>query len=117
MPASRSQHEPDGAGRPLPQRTEPASADERDFRASFGEELRQVLDVGTWQTGRDLTQEYARIEREVIEAVRREDEIQRRTRSDLFPKLFDPATAPPAGGVYAARRDALELVHRGLLFN
>jgi hypothetical protein len=31
--------------------------------------------------------------------------------------LFDPASAPPGGGVYAANGDVLRLIHRGLLFN
>ena len=88
-----------------------------DFRRSFGEELRQVLDVGTWHTGRDLTQEYDRIEREVKESVEAERDYQRRTRTEVFPKLFDPATAPPGGGVYAANPDILRLIHRGLLLN
>jgi hypothetical protein len=88
-----------------------------DFRASFGEDLRAVLDVGTWRTGWDLAQEYPRIEREVREAVAQEDDHQRRIRADVFPKLFDPATAIPEGGVYAANRDVLGLIHRGLLLN
>ena len=44
-------------------------------------------------------------------------QIQERTRTDVFPKLFDPATAPTNGGVYAANRDILSMVHRGLLLN
>src|SRR5205814_10411643 len=43
--------------------------------------------------------------------------IQERTRTDLFPRLFDPVKAPPGGGVYEANEEVLGLVHRGLLFN
>jgi hypothetical protein len=110
MPTTKAQEEPDP-------RTEPPPAGSGDFRASFGEELRDVLDVGRWESGRDLAQEYARIEREVREGVGREDELQRRVWADIFPKLFDPATSPPGGGVYAANPDVIRLVHRGLLFN
>src|SRR5205807_5953549 len=46
-----------------------------------------------------------------------EDEHQRRIRTDLFPRLFNPATAPPGGGVYDADRDVLRLIQGGLLFN
>jgi hypothetical protein len=98
-------------------RTPPASADNRDFRASFGEDLREVLDLGTWQSGRDITEEYTRIEGEVREAVREEGDLQRRVRTEVFPKLFDPATATPEGGVYEARRDVVAAAHRGLLLN
>src|SRR5437868_3586652 len=95
----------------------PAPASAGDFRESFGEGLEQVLDVNSWQSGRDLAQEYERIESEVREAVAREDEYQRHTRAVVFPKLFDPAAAPPGGGVYDANRDVLRLIQRSLLFN
>ena len=118
MATTKAQEEPDPQAAEVPRsRPEPAPASSRDFRASFGEDLRDVLDVGTWHSGRDLAQEYARIEREVREAVGREGELQRRVWADLFPKLFDPATSPPGGGVYVANPDVLRLVHRGLLFN
>jgi hypothetical protein len=64
-----------------------------------------------------VAQEYTRIEQEVKEALEQEDEHQRRIRADLFPRLFNPATAPPGGGVYDADRDVLRLIQRGLLFN
>jgi hypothetical protein len=93
----------------------PAPAGGADFREHFGEDLRDVLDVGTWQPGWDLAREYARVEREVGEALRREDDLQRRTRSLVFPRLFE--TAEGQGGVFKADWDVLRLVHRGLLFN
>src|SRR5262249_40175463 len=76
-----------------------------------------VLDLGTWRPGGDLAQEYERIEREVRRATAAEDDLQRRIRADVFPQLFNPASAPPGGGVYAANGDILRLIHRGLLFN
>src|SRR5688572_24108124 len=98
MPTTKS---PNDAGRDSPvSRPEPAPADNRDFRASFGEDLREVLDLGTWEAGRDVGREYARIEREVAEAVRDEADVQRRTHALVFPKLFDPTRAPPNGGFF-----------------
>jgi hypothetical protein len=87
-----------------------------DFRESFGEELSEVLDVSRWKPGGDLAQEYPRIEQEVREALAQEDETQRRIRTEIFPKLMDPAAAPGCG-VFAADMDVLRLIHRGLLFN
>jgi hypothetical protein len=83
----------------------------RAFRDSFGEELRQLLDVSAWETGWDLTREYARIEREVGEALRNESEVQRRTREHLFPRLVERG-----GGVFACRSDVIRAIHEGLLF-
>ncbi len=88
----------------------------RDFRASFGEDLAQILDVGTWQPGGDLAREYERVANEVREALTREDDLQRRIRRHVFPRLFDPRAATP-DGVYRANWDVLRLVHHGLLFN
>jgi hypothetical protein len=100
----------------LPLRSAPEPATAADFQQSFGEELRQILDVTTWRLGGDLAQEYPRIEREVREAIAQEDEHQRRIRTEVFPKLVDPASAPGCG-VFAANMDVLRLIHRGLLFN
>src|SRR5262245_23300704 len=118
MPSTRPQGEPNQpapADGPPADRAGPAPVNGDSFRESFGEDLRQVLDVNTWQPGHDLAREYGRIEREVREALAQEDDVQRRTRALVFRRLFDPAVAPPGGGVYRADLDAVRLVHRGLL--
>jgi hypothetical protein len=105
----------DGAGGVPRAEAEPAG--EQAFRASFGEELRDVLDVGSWLPGGDVLGEWQRVEREVAAAVAEEGELQRRIRADLFPRLFNHPEAPPGGGVYNANPAVLRLVQRGLLFN
>jgi hypothetical protein len=52
----------------------------------------------------------------VAEALAQENEHQRRIRTEVFPKLMDPASAPGCG-VFASSMDVLRLIHRGLLFN
>lgn len=96
--------------RPTP---EPTAAD---FRGSFGEELNHVLDVAKWRLGNDLAEEYPRIEGEVREALAQEDDDRRRIRTEIFPKLMDPASAPGCG-VFKSDMNVLRLIHRGLLFN
>ncbi len=73
----------------------PAPAGGGEFRETFGEELRHVLDVGTWQPGWDLAREYPRIEREVRDALAQEDEDQRGIRTQVFPRLFNAPAVPP----------------------
>jgi hypothetical protein len=102
------------ARQPMHLGNEPVDADS--FREGFGEDLRSVLDMATWRLGGDLAQEYPRIEREVGEALAQEDEYQRCIRTEVFPKLMDPASAPECG-VFAGNMDILRLIHRGLLFN
>ncbi len=93
-------------------------ADPDAFRAAFGESLAQVLDVTSWREGVDLIAEYARLEREVGEAVELETEVQGHVRREVFPRLRSSSAAPPEAGHYTDITTAeVEKVHRGLLFN
>jgi len=89
------------------------SADE--FRDSFGEDLGQTLDLATWRTDVNLTDEYRRIETEVRLAVEKEGEYQRHIRRDIFPRLQWGEV--PGCGVHEIPIGDIETVHRGLLFN
>jgi hypothetical protein len=88
-----------------------------EFEEGFGESLQQALDVDTWQTGEDLASVYERIDAEVREAVRQEEEYARLIREKLFPNLNTYPRAPKGAGVYAAQPADVERIHRGLLFN
>jgi hypothetical protein len=115
MPTTRPKAEPDPKAQAA--RTEPPPVSSRDFRDSFGEDLSAVLDVHSWAPAWDLTREYARVEREVRESLADEDNLQRRARALVFPRLFDPGVAAGQGGVFAANGDVIRLIHGGLLFN
>src|SRR5437660_7834344 len=86
------------------------------FRASFGEDLHQLLDLTTWRTARDLSAEYARMQADVDAAVEREGRVQRRVRAELFPRLAAAPGAPRGAGVYQVSADDIRLVHDGPLF-
>ncbi len=106
----------------VPPPAEPGRSDEvvisaEDFQKSFGEDIRQILDVHTWQSGSDLSQEYSRIEREVREAVQHEDKLHTEIRARVFPRLKMGPKAPKHAGVHAATLAMIADVHRGLLFN
>jgi hypothetical protein len=88
-----------------------------EFEAAFGEPLSRTLDLSTWNVGEDLASAYARLEKEVNEAVAQEDSYRAEIRKAIFPKLATLPGAPPNGGVYLAARTELERIHRGLLFN
>lgn len=88
------------------------------FRQSFGEPLAEVLNLASWRPGNDLLKEYARLEREVAEAVEFEGQMEAEVRAKVFPKLKAARGAPPEAGLYADITPAeVELTHRGLLFN
>src|SRR2546421_5568968 len=91
------------------------SADE--FEAAHGERLSQALDLGTWTPGADLAAMYARLEREVAQAVRKETEYQKLIRTKVFPLLRNREGAPPGSGVYRVTLERVEEVHQKLLFN
>lgn len=88
-----------------------------EFRTSFGETLDQALDLSTWHRGEDLAHLYGRLEREITEAVKQEDELRERVRNVVFPRLEGRPGAPKGAGVYRAAIADVEKTHRGLLFN
>lgn len=101
---------------PVSRPTHGTTADE--FRAAFGEPLSAVLDLRSWRPATDLVREYARLEREVAEAVGFEAEMQAEVRRTVFPRLAAAKGAPPEAGHYRdVTRADVELAHRGLLFN
>lgn len=91
------------------------SADE--FRQQFGESLAHVLSMSDWQDGADLVTEYARIEREVAEAVAVERGHEAAVRRVVFPKLNEAKGAPPEAGHYTDVTTAdIRATHQDLLF-
>jgi hypothetical protein len=117
MASERPEDDRAAYGGALPPPDAGAEVTAEDFRACFGEDLRRALDLETWSAGRDLSEEYGRIEREVREAVRQEDVLQQRIRTQVFPRLATRPGAPQNAGKHDADRETLAAVHRGLLFN
>ena len=103
----------------LPPDTQPGLpvTDAAEFRTSFGETLDQALDLNTWHHGEDLANLYGRLEQEIAEAVKQEDELRERVRTVVFPRLEVRPGAPKGAGVYRAEIADIEKTHRGLLFN
>jgi hypothetical protein len=95
----------------------PAVTDADEFRTSFGETLDQALDLSTWHRGEDLAKLYGRLEQEIAEAVKQEDELREQIRKVVFPRLQARDKAPKGAGVYRAEIADIEKTHRGLLFN
>ena len=60
---------------------------------------------------------YSRLEEEISEAVKQEDSVRARVRTEVFPRLTERKSAPLGSGVYVASVEEIERVHRGLLFN
>lgn len=88
-----------------------------DFEAAYGEKLSDTLDLNTWTAGEDLAAAYDRIEKEVAEALIKEDSYRKQIRELVFPRLRDAPEAPVNAGVYQVAAADLERVHSGLLFN
>jgi hypothetical protein len=94
-----------------------AVIEQDEYRAHFGEDLANTLDLETWHRGEDLANLYSRLEGEIAEAVKQEDVVRERVRADVFPRLADRKGGPPGSGIYVAKVEEIERVHRGLLFN
>ena len=94
----------------------PEGATEDAFRRFFGEALTDVLNLETWRPGINLVREFARIDREVRQAVEAETDYHRQLRRLVLPQL------PRWTGLDEARfetvpRREIERTQQGLLFN
>ena len=88
-----------------------------EYESAHGEKLSQTLDLDTWHPGEDLIAMYSRLEKEVAEAVKKENKYQIQIRKDIFPLLKSRSGAPNEAGVYRVDIDRLIEIHRKLLFN
>ena len=88
-----------------------------EFSKGFGEDIRHTLDLDTWKSGEDLAAIYSRIDAEVREAVKQEEEHRKTIRRIMFPRLRNHPDAPRSAGVYPIDQGSLERIHRGILFN
>jgi hypothetical protein len=107
----QSQQPVDG---PLPQ-PGGSHVDAATIQRAFGEPLQRILDVASWSTEDNLNALYERLDREITEAVRLEEELLPRVRSLVLPRLRERASVAGAG-VYQVTVAQLEKIHRGLLF-
>jgi hypothetical protein len=87
------------------------------FQEEFTEDLAAILNLETWRAGRDIDEEYRRIEHEVRVAVQSENDYQHRIRTAVHPLLAESPTAPPGAGRHPVQPVEVAQVHRGLLFN
>lgn len=88
-----------------------------EYEAATNETLEQTLDLDTWLPGEDLVTLYERLGQEVEEAVHQENRIRQRIRQEIFPRLRERLGAPRNAGLYRAKIEDIERVHRKILFN
>jgi len=88
-----------------------------EFEDAFDEDFLATLDINTWMLGEDLAQSYGRLEREVAEAIAQEDQNRKVIRDVVFSRIENAPDAPKNAGVYQAKRQDIERIHTGLLFN
>ena len=89
----------------------------REYEEAFDEPIQNTLDLDTWRTGENLSEAYERLEKEVSEALSRENSYRQEIRDTVFSRLKNTPNAPKNAGVYQARRQDIEHIHAGLLFN
>ena len=83
---------------------------------AFGEPIERILDPTSWSSDGDLGALYERLDHEIAEAVRLENRVRPDLRRLVVRALRERPGAPPGAGVYQARPEEIERVHRGLLF-
>ena len=97
--------------------TPPVEIEAAEFDAEFGETLDRTLDLDTWTHGEDLSGVFERLDREVSDALRQENEIRRHIRELVFPVIATRDKAPKHAGVYQATVADIKAVQENVLFN
>jgi hypothetical protein len=90
---------------------------ESEFLAAYGESLAQTLDLETWERGEDLAKKFAKLDREVAEALQQEDTIRKKVRELVFPQILVRPNAPKQAGVFQVTTDDLKTTQVNVLFN
>lgn len=98
-------------------RDDPLELEGNEFRAAFGEDIEQILDINTMRPGEDLAEMYGSLEQQVADAVAQGGRIRERVRSVLFPYVFRHPSAPENAGCYQVNVSTIEQIHRTMLFN
>ncbi len=89
------------------------------FADAFGEPIRQVLDIATWNDGHDLAKLYDRLNQMVAESIAQETRTRESIRQLIIPRLRDGSDrfAPKNAGLYKVTTEQIAEIHCGLLFN
>jgi hypothetical protein len=88
-----------------------------EFQEAFGEKLSQTLDLDTWDAGGQLAEVFDRLDREVADALEREDRIRKAVREVVFPTIISRRNAPSDAGVFQATTAQLRSTQADVLFN
>lgn len=88
-----------------------------DFEQAYREPLSKILDHTTWNQGDDLAEAYERMEREITNALNEESRYHEQARKTLLNNIGSAPGTPHNAGVYQVKREQLEKIHTGLLFN
>ncbi|MCW3052306.1 MAG: hypothetical protein JWN14_1476 [Chthonomonadales bacterium] len=90
-----------------------------DFADTFGEPIRHVLDITTWNDGHDLATLYDKLNQMVAESIAQDNRTRESIRQLILPRLRDGSDrfAPPNAGLYKITPKQIAEIHRGLLFN
>lgn len=97
--------------------TPPEEISHEDFAAGYGEPLAHTLNLDTWERGENLDRLFARLDREIHEALEQEDDLCRQIQGLIFPEIAKRPNAPPEAGVFRATSDAIRTVQQAVLFN
>lgn len=98
---------------------EPQDTGLSEYEDAFGEKPAETLDLDSWIAGEDLPALYARLEREVQEAVEEEEGRREHIRRVVFPQIGSSTYqySAPDAGLHRFTPAMIERAHRGFLFN
>lgn len=88
-----------------------------DVQEEFENAIIETLDLDTWSSGENLLEQYARLEREVRDAVTDEESVIKQIRENVFPRIAKGRRSVENSGLHKFDTEMIEQAHKGLLFN
>lgn len=87
-----------------------------DFENAYGEKFSETININKWDAGENLADRYVRLEEEVRNAVKDEDEITKEVRKTVYKRIEENKEVPEAG-LHQFNESIIEKCHKGFLFN
>jgi hypothetical protein len=95
----------------------PPSVESNEFLAQCGQTIQQALDIRQWHNALDLAAADERLERDLLEGLDQQDNLDKQTRERLFPLIDKQPNRPKDAGVYQAKAAHLRRAQAASLLN
>jgi hypothetical protein len=96
---------------------QPPSVESNEFLAQCGQTIEEALNIRQWHNALDLAAADERLERDLLEGLDQQDNLDKQARQRLFPLIDQQPNRPKDAGVYKANAAQLRRAQAASLLN